>query len=145
MQTIKSLLHKIFGMYLIWGFTTLWLLGTAFAGGGGGGWGTTDAGFWINAETSEWVTGIAWVGNDGKDGIIDIIKKFINYALGLLALIAFAMLLWGGYKMVMSGGDEEAYKEGLKILKNAAIGIAFISISWFLVTFIFYIISIITA
>jgi hypothetical protein len=55
------------------------------------------------------------------------------------------MLLWGGYKMVMSGGDEEAYKEGLKILKNAAIGIAFISVSWFLVTFIFYVIAIITA
>ncbi len=143
MQTIKSLLHKIFGMYLIWGFTTLWLLGTAFAGGGGGGWGTTDAGFWINAETSQGIEGVN-AGTDQWDGIIGVIKKFINYALWLLALIAFAMLLWGGYKMVMSGGDEEAYKEGLKMLKNAAIGIAFISISWFLVTFIFYVISIIT-
>jgi hypothetical protein len=47
------------------------------------------------------------------------------------------MLLWGGYKMVASGGDEGAYKEGIKILKNAAIGIAFIAVSWFLVTFIF--------
>lgn len=145
MQKIKSLLHKIFGMYLIWGFTTLWLLGTAFAGGWGGGAGTTDAGFGVNADTSSDIKGIAGTGTDGGDGIIGIIKRFINYALGLLALIAFAMLLWGGYKMVMSGGDEEAYKEGLKVLKNAAIGIAFISISWFLVTFIFYVISIITS
>ena len=43
--------------------------------------------------------------------------------------------------MVASGGDEGAYKEGLKILKNAAIGIAFIAVSWFLVTFIFYVIG----
>jgi hypothetical protein len=39
--------------------------------------------------------------------------------------------------MVASGGDEKAYEEGIKILKNAAFGIAFIAISWFLVTFIF--------
>jgi hypothetical protein len=40
--------------------------------------------------------------------------------------------------MVAAGSDEEAYKEGIKILKNAAIGIAFIAISAFAVNFIFY-------
>jgi hypothetical protein len=46
--------------------------------------------------------------------------------------------------MVASGGDEGAYKEGLKILKNAAIGIAFIAVSWFLVTFIFAAVGFVT-
>jgi hypothetical protein len=143
MTKIKSLLHKLVGLYLIGWFTTFALVSTAFAGGWAGG-GSTDAGFWINETSSDGVKGIAGAGTDTGDGILDVIKRFVNYALGLLALIAFVMLLWGGYKMVTSGGEEEAYKEGLKILKNAAIGIAFISVSWFLVTFIFYVIGIIT-
>lgn len=100
--------------------------------------------FGVNEENSAGINGIAGAGTDAGDGIIGVFKNFINYALWLLALIAFAMLLWGGYKMVVSGWDEEAYKEWLKILKNAAIGIAFIAVSWFLVTFIFYVIGVIT-
>ena len=88
---------------------------------------------------------VGGAGGDQGDTIIDIIKRFINYALGLLALIALVMLLWGGYKMVASGGKEDAYKDWLKILKNAAIGLAFIAVSWFLVTFIFYVIGLISA
>lgn len=72
---------------------------------------------------------------------MQVIRNFINWALSLLGLIALIMLLFGGYKMVVSGGDEEAYKEGLKILKNAAIGLAFIAVSWFLVTFIFWVLG----
>ena len=47
--------------------------------------------------------------------------------------------------MVTSGGQEDAYKEGLKILKNAAIGIAFIAVSWFLVQFIFRVLGLVTS
>ncbi len=139
---LKNFAHKLFGLYIIGGLTTLALMNTAsnvFAQNAGGsqiGW------FWINAENTSGIEGIN-AGTDQWDNILSVIKKFINYALGLLALIALVMLLWGGYKMVASGGQEDAYKEGLKILKNAAIGIAFISISWFIVTFIFYIIGLV--
>lgn len=132
LHTLKKLLHKSFGMYIIGAFTTLGLVSTTFAQGT----------FFDPTKTTGLNVGGA--GADQGETIIDIIKRFINYALGFLALIALVMLLWGGYKMVASGGDENAYKEGLKILKNAAIGIAFIAVSWFLVTFIFFAIGFVT-
>ena len=135
LTTLKNFAHKLFGLYLIGGLTTVALVGDAFA--------QTAGGSTLPFQNPESTNGInvGGAGTDQGDTIIDIIKRFINYALGFLALIALVMLLWGGYKMVASGGDEGAYKEGLKILKNAAIGIAFIAVSWFLVTFIFYVIG----
>jgi len=38
-----------------------------------------------------------------------IINNFINYALGLLAMIALIYLLYHGFLMVTSAGDEEQY------------------------------------
>jgi hypothetical protein len=43
--------------------------------------------------------------------------------------------------VMLLDGDEAAYKEGVQILKNAAIGIAFIAVSWFLVTGIFWVVT----
>ncbi len=137
---LKNLWHRLFGLYLISGFTTIAFFGETFAQGVGGGSGVPFQNPGATADIN-----ISGVGADQGDTIIAIVKRFINYALGLLALIALIMLLWGGYKMVASGGKEDAYKEGLGILKNAAIGLAFIAVSWFLVTFIFYVIGLISA
>jgi len=131
------------GLYLISWLTFLWMSSDLFAQSATVGW-SNQWWFGVNEENSAGINGIAGAGTDAGDGIIGVFKSFINYALWLLALIAFAMLLWGGYRMVVSGWDEEAYKEWLKILKNAAIGIAFIAISWSLVSFIFYVIDVIT-
>ena len=141
MTKVKSFLHKLIGLYLIGWFTTLWLAGSVLANG----WSTNGGGFWVNAQNTAWIEGIGGIGTDAGDNIITVIKNFINYALGLVALVAFGFLVRWGYKMVASGGDEGAYKEGVQILKNAAIGIAFISVSWFLVTFIFFIIGAVTS
>ncbi len=61
--------------------------------------------------------------------------------MGLLSLIAFGMLLFGGFQMVTAGGDEEGYKKGFVYLKNAAIGLGFIALSWMIVTLIFFVIE----
>lgn len=109
------------------------------------GWGGSS--FLNNNNGTDRAAGIDVVGagqNTGESGLMDVIRSFINYALGLIAFILFAMLLYGGYKMIVAGGDDEAYKEGLKILKNGAIGVAFIAISWLAVQFIFAVIGMIT-
>ena len=143
MTKVKSFLHKLIGLYLIGWFTTLWLIGSAGSvlAGWGAGWG------WVGFYDPSKSNGIAvgGAGTDTGDNIVEVIKKFMNIALSFVTLIAFWFLLRWGYKMVMSGWDEEGYKEGVQILKNAAIGIAFISISWFLVTFIFFVIGAVTS
>ncbi|MFA7717457.1 MAG: hypothetical protein WC875_01975 [Candidatus Absconditabacterales bacterium] len=73
--------------------------------------------------------------------LITTIQKVINWALGLLALIALILLIWGGFQMVTAAGDETKYKKGFKILQQAAIGLIFIGASWLIISLIFRIIQ----
>ena len=42
--------------------------------------------------------------------------------------------------MVTSAGDNQKFGDGMKILKNAGIGLAFIALSWMMVSMIFWVI-----
>ncbi len=99
-------------------------------------WGT----FGINAEqTSELAT--AGTGTSQEGGLINVFKRAINWILSILSLITLAILLWGGFQMVTAAGDDGKYKKGFTILKQAAIGLAFIGLAWFIVSIIFWLIG----
>ena len=100
-----------------------------------------DAGWW-GAQNTDYSDGL--VAGSSKlqgDSLINVIKTAIKWVLGILSLIALALCLWGGFKMMTSGGDQKKYEEGLNILKWAAIGLAVIAVSWLIVSFIFWIIN----
>ncbi len=69
------------------------------------------------------------------------IKRIVNWVLGLLALIALLILLWAGFKMLTANGDSKQYDEGFTILKQAAVGLAFIAASYIIVQFIMFVIG----
>ena len=99
---------------------------------------------WTPAVTSQfgsvgdaWGIGVSWAGVDQWWRLIDVIKSFINWMLGMLALIALVILIRGGFQMVTAAGDESKYKKGFKILQQAAIGLVFIWVSWLVVSVIF--------
>jgi hypothetical protein len=69
--------------------------------------GTTSDGFGVNAGNTSDVMGVAGTGTDAGDGIINVIRTFLNWVLGLLSFIAFGFLLYGGFQMVTAGGDSE--------------------------------------
>ena len=101
----------------------------------------TFGGEWFGSTAD---AGIAWVSGDGSStwgGLIGVVKSFINWMLGLLSLIALVMLLMGGFKMVTAAGDEEKYKGGFTIMKQAWIWLAVIGLSWFVVSIIFWVIG----
>ena len=75
--------------------------------------------------------------------LIDVIKSFINWMLGMLALIALIILLRGGFQMVTAAGDDAKYKKGFKILQQAAIGLVFIWVSRLVVSVIFRLLGVI--
>lgn len=98
---------------------------------------------WFGDATSAggiWVSGTEQL-QGGK--LIDIIKNFINWLLGMLALIALVILLRGGFQMVTAAGDDTKYKKGFKILQQAAIGLVFIGVSRLLVSLIFWLLGVI--
>ena len=84
-------------------------------------------------------------GTGTNDQLVDVIKSAINWILGILALIALVVLLYGGFLMVTAAGNEENYKKGFTILKQAAIGLILIGIAWFIVSIVFWLVNLIGA
>ncbi|NLZ74311.1 hypothetical protein GX917_00135 [Candidatus Falkowbacteria bacterium] len=80
--------------------------------------------------------------DSGLDGVLvstdprAIAGRIINILLGLLGIIAVLLIIYAGFKWLMSGGDEEKITGAKKILKNATIGLVIILSSWAIAIFI---------
>lgn len=86
---------------------------------------------------------IIGTGKGQNDAFINVVKGAVNRVLGILALIALLILLWGGFQMVTAAGDEKKYGEGFTILKQAATGLILIGIARFIVSIIFWLIGVV--
>jgi len=71
-------------------------------------------------------------GDDPHNAILSV----INYFLTFLAIIAIAFIIYGGYLMVMAGGDEENVEKGKKILIWAIVGMILVITSYTIVRII---------
>ncbi len=74
---------------------------------------------------------------------MNIIKSMLNYALGMVGLVALVYLIYHGFLILTAAGDETQYKKGLKGIKFAAIAMAGIGTSWLIVSAIFWLIALI--
>lgn len=90
----------------------------------------------VNQEITDYDT--------AKNRTLDIIRRIINYILGLVALTALIYLIYHGLLILTAAGDEDQYNKGLKGIKYAAIALAGIGVSRFVVSMIFFLISVIT-
>ena len=148
----KTLLGAFLGIFAVAGIAVL--PNYASAGEGGEGWGqvgTEDPGLydqfgestnlWYSDQDLTYAPEVYGKDSFQKDNLIKTIQKAINWVLGILRLIALALCLWGGFQMMVSGGDSKKYESGLNLLKWAAIGLAVIAVSWLVVSLIFYVIN----
>lgn len=150
MKLINLFKRSILWFWLaIWSVTLVWA--PAFAQGGGG-WNNFDVptdGINTFTNTTNSAAGV-WVAKsgqkdaDGAGGLIRAIKTAINWVLWLLALIGLIIALWAWFKMLTAAGDSKKYDEWFTMLKQAAIGLIMIGISWLLVSFIFWVINTVT-
>src|SRR3990170_3526304 len=65
----------------------------------------------------------------------DTILNIINIALGLMGILAVAVLIYGGYVWMTSGGIPQRIVLAKKILLSAVIGFIIIILSWAIVNF----------
>lgn len=72
----------------------------------------------------------------GNASPIDLAVNIINWGLGILALIAVIIILWGGFAWMLSGGNEEKIEKAKKILRNGIIGLVIILAAWGIATYI---------
>lgn len=69
---------------------------------------------------------------------IAYIKWIVNMWLGLVSFISLILVIYGFYLMFFSK-EEEGYSKAKKILKGVAIALAIMWLSWFIVSFFFYV------
>lgn len=67
---------------------------------------------------------------------LEFATYIINIALGLITFIAVVIIIYG-FAQIFFSKDDEGLSKAKKIVQNAAIAIAIIAVSWFIVTFLF--------
>jgi len=71
------------------------------------------------------------------------VMRIVNALLGFLGIIAILVVLWGGLRWMISGGNEEKVGEAKKIITAGIIGLIIIFTAYAIATFV--ITSLITA
>jgi len=131
---MKHIIKKtvITASIIIWWITTLWYTNAA-----------TGTWFWYNWYVSWYQLPRAgqWTFSDNESTLLDIIQNAINWVLWMLSLIALVLCLWGWFQMLTAWSDDSKVKSGTKILKNAALWLAIVWLSWLIVSFVFRIIG----
>lgn len=92
---------------------------------------------------------LQWIANPGLisdhntalSETMTIIKNIINYTLGIIWLVALIYLLYHWFLMVTAAWNDAQYKKGLKWLQTAIISLAWVWLSRFVVSFIFWLIA----
>ena len=136
----KVLLGAFLGMFALAGIAILPSYANAQDADDYNGFAEDDASWWGTQEM-KYNPNVAGSNKLQSDSLIKTIQTAINWVLGILSMIALVLCLWGGFKMMTSGGDSKKYEEWLNILKWAAIGLAIIAASWLIVSLIFYVIN----
>ena len=75
--------------------------------------------------------------NLGSASPVSIIISIINWALGLLALVAIIVCLYAGFLWLTSGGNERRLEKAKKILIEGLIGLLIILAAWGIVLYVF--------
>ncbi|MDP2684124.1 MAG: hypothetical protein Q8P20_03635 [bacterium] len=64
------------------------------------------------------------------------VVSIIQWALGLLGLIAVVMVLYGGFTWMTAGGNEEKISKAKKIISAAVIGLIIVLLAWAIIIFV---------
>ena len=82
-----------------------------------------------------------WTTKPQEDALIYSIQTAINWALWLLSAVALCLVMYAWFLMLTSWWDSKKYTKWLNIIKNTAIWLAIIGVSWLIVSLIFYVIN----
>ncbi len=95
--------------------------------------------FFISLPASADLMGVNIVNNTIKLGNDDprrVTIQIVNLVLSFLGLIALIIVLFGGFKWMTSGGNQEQVSKAKKILIAGLIGLVIIILSWGITSFV---------
>lgn len=76
------------------------------------------------------------LGGLSTEGLSATITKILNAVLGLVGVIALAVILYGGFRWMTAGGNEETVGEAKKIITAGVIGLIIVVMAWAVVSFV---------
>lgn len=77
--------------------------------------------------------------NEGNLGAIFV--TIINWALAIAFILAVIFLIYGGFRYILAGGNEESAKEGRTAIFNALIGVVIVVLSYVIVQIVYRFVS----
>ncbi|MBM4177517.1 hypothetical protein FJ208_01820 [Candidatus Gribaldobacteria bacterium] len=72
----------------------------------------------------------------GSADLKETVIKIVQWALGLLALVAVIMIIVGGFQWMTAGGNEEKVDKAKKLISAAVIGLIIVLLAWAIVIFV---------
>ncbi|MFA4954639.1 MAG: pilin [Patescibacteria group bacterium] len=72
----------------------------------------------------------------GSGDIRQTAARIINVALGFLGIVAVVIVLLGGFKWMIAGGNDEKTAEARKLIVSGIIGLAIILSAWAITSFV---------
>lgn len=72
----------------------------------------------------------------GEADLITVVLNLIRAALGIIGILAVVMILLGGFRWLLSGGDEEKIAQAKRTIGATIVGLVIILLSWAIVNFV---------
>jgi hypothetical protein len=76
------------------------------------------------------------LGDSGSETITDVLKKVINWMLGLVGFLALIALVIGGARMIIDFGNEDQVKKAKATILWAVIGLAVVILSYAIINIV---------
>jgi hypothetical protein len=90
----------------------------------------------INSQLANVGSGIYGEGEQPATELPIIIGKIINVVLGFMGVILVVLVIFGGFKYMMSKGDPAEAKKGTAMIVNAVIGLAIVLAAYAIANFV---------
>ncbi len=65
------------------------------------------------------------------------VVNFVAWVLGFLGLVSVIMMIYGGYRYLTAGGNEESVDKAKTVIKNALVGLIIVVLSYAIALFVF--------
>jgi len=128
---MKNALKKV--LFSLWGFAllgagSLWLVTAQ---------GSATAVWGVPPVNQEYCVGNWCLHEDWDRTLLQSAITLVNRVMWMLSVVALVVLLIGWYRMITANWDEWKYKKGLSVLKQAAIWLIIVWLSWAIIRIVF--------
>ncbi len=72
----------------------------------------------------------------GTADLKDTVVNIIQWLLGVLALVAVTLIIYGGFVWLTAAGNEEKIEKAKKVISAAVIGLIIVLLAWAIVIFV---------